>query len=121
MIILQKGNNSEFIYCTPKESSGTIYSFYEITFTNRITTDSVSVILEDLSTTARYQKLEIDTDSELGNYDTGFWKYDIKGSEDGENVDELILESGFMYLYPENAFAPTKYNEQNNQFLTYNG
>lgn len=98
-----------------------MYEFYQITFTNRVTSDSVTVFLEDISTTKRYQKLNIDTDSELGDYDTGFWKYEIKGSEDGEVADDAILESGFMYLYPENAFSPTKYNEQSNQFLTYNG
>lgn len=121
MIILQKGNNSEYIYCTPKEASGNIYGFYEFIFTNRVTNDSVSVFLEDSSPSKRYQKLHIDTDLIFSSYDTGFWKYEIKGSEDGENADDAILESGFMYLYPENAFSPTKYNEQSNQFLTYNG
>lgn len=122
MIILQKGNASEYIYFTAQESSETVIEWYWIEFTNRITGDLVIKKGKDDSTTSRYQKLSVATDTLFGDYDTGFWTYNVW--EWDHNEDEKIgniLESGFMYLYPATAFSPTKYAEQSNSFVTYNG
>jgi hypothetical protein len=34
-------------------------------------------------------------------------------------VAGVVVEEGFMYLNPSTAFEPTKYEEQNNNFVTY--
>ena len=117
MLILTKGQISYF-YCTPAENSDENYSDYYITFTNRITQSIIQEIYNNTSPFERYQQFTIDT-SIFVNEDTGFWTYEIK-AWDSEPVGP-VLESGFMYLNPEIAFEPTKYDEQNNSFITYNG
>ena len=122
MIILQKGNASENIYFTAQENSAVSLEWYWIEFTNRITQDVVIKKGKDDSTTARYQKLVVNTELLFDGYDEGFWSYNIWqwDEEEDEKIGD-ILESGFMYLYPATEFAPTKYNEQSNSFVTYNG
>jgi hypothetical protein len=122
MIILNLGENSEMIRVTPLENSATTPAFYYFLFVNRITNDEVDMWLTNVSTTARYQKFQINTENLFGDYDTGFWSYTIQGASVNNVVPTTpILESGYMYLYPETEFNPTEYNEQSNQFKTYNG
>jgi len=52
----------------------------------------------------------------------GFWTYEIKGAEDYDVVPTTdVLETGFMKLLPSENFTPEYYNEQTNNFKTYNG
>lgn len=122
MIILNLGDNSEVIRVTPLENSATTPNYYYFVFTNRVTKDEVDMWLTNVSTTARYQKFQINTDNLFDGYDTGFWNYTIQGATTLNVIPtSAILESGYMYLYPATEYAPTEYNEQSNQFKTYNG
>lgn len=122
MIILQKGNASETIYFTAQESSSVSIEWYWIEFTNTVTKDLVIKKGKDDSNTTRYQKMSVATDTLFGDYDTGFWTYKIWEWDENEDLKAGdVLESGYMYLYPDTAFSPTKYNEQSNSFVTYNG
>ena len=51
----------------------------------------------------------------------GFWGYTIhqKVSSSDLTVSGLVLEEGYMFLNPATPFEPTKYEEQNNNFVTY--
>ena len=51
----------------------------------------------------------------------GFWGYTIhqKVSSGDLTVSGLVLEEGYMFLNPATPFEPTKYEEQNNNFVTY--
>jgi len=127
MIILIKNSESE-IYVTPYELSGGVYyDFWIIKFTNRITQNIVELLeLEDQSDTLRYQKFSIsiypfDSSTYFENEDYGLWTYEVYGSNNGVTKDSDILESGFMYLKNNDNFIPTTYDEQSNEFLTYNG
>lgn len=117
MIILTKGQIS-YIYCTPAENSSVGYPDYYFKFTNRITQSIIEEVYNNVSLFDRYQQFVIDT-SIFDNEDTGFWTYEIK-AWDSEPIGD-VLESGYMYLNPEETYEPTTYNDQSNEFLTYNG
>lgn len=121
MIILTKGETSKYIYCTPAENSTDVFTNYYFKFTNRITQSVIEDNYSDQSTTSRYQMFDFNATA-FDNEDTGFWTYEIRGfdNETSEPVGP-VLESGFMYLNPEDTYQPTTYNEQSNEFLTYNG
>ena len=129
MIILIKNSAiTNEIYVTPYELSGGIYyDFWIIKFTNRVTQNIVELFeFEDESDTLRYQKFSVDvypfnSSTYFENEDNGLWSYEVYGSNDGSTKDSDILESGFMYLKNNDNFIPTTYNEQSNEFLTYNG
>lgn len=122
MIVLNKGENAEIIYCTPLESATSIPAYYYFKFTNRITKDVISVFLTDTSVLKRYQKFTIDTDTLFSTFDTGFWSYTIQGSSVNTGTPTSpVLEMGYMYLNEATEFTPTKYDEQDNTFKTYNG
>ena len=118
MIILTKGEQSKYIYCTPAENSDIVYSYYYIKFTNRITQSVIEEVYEDLSTTSRYQMFDVNATA-FDDEDTGFWTYEIKGYDNAPVAP--VLESGYMYLNPADTYEPTTYNDQSNEFLTYNG
>lgn len=121
MIILTKGNTSNQVYCTPAENSFDVFSIYYFKFTNRITQSVVEQWYTNISSFERYQQFEIDA-TDFENEDTGFWTYEIKGAQTIDVVPTGdVLESGYMYLNPEDTFEPIKYDEQNNSFITYNG
>lgn len=103
------------VYCTPAENTNDVFSIYSFKFTNRITQSVVESDYNDLSILKRYQQFEIDADI-FDNEDTGFWTYEIRGQN-----SSVLLESGYMYLNPADTYEPTTYNEQSNEFLTYNG
>ena len=128
MIILTKNiATTNEIYVTPYELSGGIYyDFWIIKFTNRVTQNIVELPFEDESDTLRYQKFSVDIypfngSNYFENEDNGLWSCEVYGSNDGSTKDSDILESGFMYLKNNDNFIPTTYNEQSNEFLTYNG
>ena len=120
MIILTKGN-VEQVYCTPLENADSVFSTFYFKFTNRITQSVVEYTSDNTSLFDRYQQFDINTNA-FENENTGFWTYEIK-QWDENNAEPVgpVLESGFMYLNPTDTFEPTKYDEQNNSFITYNG
>jgi hypothetical protein len=120
MIILTKGQTTD-IYLTPQENTNVVYSIYYIKFTNRITQSVIADWFYNLSSFSRYQKFGIDGGGFINN-DTGFWTYEIYGAIDDETIPTTpVLESGYMYLNPADTYEPEIYNEQSNEFLTYNG
>lgn len=122
MIILTKGNTANEMYVTPLELASSTPAWYYFKFTNRVTNDVIEYWGTDESTDARYQKFIIDVDDYFDTFDMGFWKYEIYGVDDeNEQPTSSVLETGFMYLKPENEFTPTKYNEQSTNFTTYHG
>ena len=121
MIILTKEQTTD-IYVTPQENTDVVYSIYYIKFTNRITQAVVAEWFNNTSSFTRYQKFSVDSAGLFIDQDTGFWTYEIQGATALNVVPTTpVLESGYMYLNPEDAFQPTTYNEQSNEFLTYNG
>lgn len=128
MIVLTRyASQINTIYTTPYENAdGVSWTYYIFLFSNRITSDTFEIALQDVSITKRYQQFSFDiypynSSTNLQDLDNGFWTYEIYGSNDGIIKDSLILETGYMLLKDEDIFAPTKYNEQSNQFVTYNG
>jgi hypothetical protein len=76
------------------------------------------------SNTNRYAKHTINPLSIFGSSTEGMWTYTIQETTDEEVVPpsiNMILESGYMYLYPASTFEPTKYEGQDNSFIAYNG
>lgn len=121
MIILTKGIVELNVFCTPAENTDVDFSNYYFKFTNRITQSVVEINYPNISSFARYQYFEFDC-TIFDNEDTGFWTYEIRGWDDNtqEPVGD-VLESGYMYLNPADTYEPTTYNDQSNEFLTYNG
>jgi hypothetical protein len=121
MIILTKGNAELNVFCTPAENTTTVFPIYYFKFTNRITQSVVEVSYTNVSSFDRYQYFEFDC-TIFDNEDTGFWTYEIRGWDaETEQPVGLVLESGYMYLNPADTYEPTTYNDQSNEFLTYNG
>lgn len=121
MIILTKGN-IEQVYCTPLENADSVFSLFYFKFTNRITQNYVAFVSSNISTFERYQQFEIDTTAEFYGAETGFYTYEIYQADPiTEQPIGTVLESGYMYLNPTDNYEPTKYDEQDNSFITYNG
>ena len=121
MLILTKGNTDQ-CYVTPLEKSSLNFVNYKVIFTNRTTQDIVEFWFADISTTRRYQKFLIDVDNYFNNLDEGFWTYQIYGVITlGGTPNSPLLESGLMYLKPSTIYQPTKYEQQDASFKTYNG
>ena len=121
MINLKKGN-TDTIIVTLKEKTPLVIVYFKFIFTNRITQEIVNVWLTNISTTDRYQKFSIVTNTYFANGNIGLWSYDVYGCASiGGTPNTPLLESGYMNLNPSSDFAPTSYNEQSNQFKTYNG
>ena len=127
MIILTKYlTQSNYIYATPYEKAdGIDYQYYIFNFQNRLTGEVIQLGLENTSATLRYQVFKIDVypfnnSSNFEDNNDGFYTYQIYGSYDGTEIETDILESGFMLLKKSDKYEPTKYNEQDNSFITYN-
>ena len=120
MIVLNKNNAADVIRVTPYENSSAVFTYYYIKFVNRITQNVVELFALNTSTTLRYQKLSCNSLTKFVGEDSGFWDYEIHGSNAQSVIDEDILEIGFMYL-EDTIIAPVKYDEQSNNFVTYNG
>lgn len=122
MIVLNKGNNAERVYCTPLELLASSPNFYFFKFTNRTTGDVVTFFDTNESNTARYQYFTLNTQSIFGTFEEGFWGYTIQPSSTNTGTpNTAICESGLMYLKPAIEFEPTKYDEQDNTFKVFNG
>lgn len=121
MINLKKGN-TDTIIVTPKEKTSLVIIYFKFIFTNRITQDIVNVWLTNISPTDRYQKFSIVTSTYFTNGNVGLWSYEVYGCASlGGTPNTPLLENGYMNLNPSTDFVPTSYNEQSNQFKTYNG
>jgi len=109
------------IYLTLSEHQAAPSLWYYFKFTNRVTQDSVSIYLQNISTKTNFQKFEVDSD-EFDDVDTGYFTYEVKAANStGTAQVGGVIESGYMFLKDVTQFAPEKYNEQSNQFKTYNG
>lgn len=127
MIVLTKYlNQPNFIYATPYELANEIdFPYYIFIFRNRLTGEVIQMGLENISATFRFQVFQLDVYpfNNSANFETnnnGFYTYEIYGSIDGVEIETEILETGFMLLKNDDKYEPTKYNEQDNTFITYN-
>lgn len=97
-------------------------SYFLFRFTNRVTNDVVDFYQTNISTTDRYGKFSIVVNTTFLNQELGLWTYEIYGAVVGQTgPTTTLLENGYMNLKPATTFVPTKYNQQSNQFVTYNG
>lgn len=109
------------MYLTLSEYQTAPTTWYYFKFTHRVTRDLVTIYLQNISTKSNFQKFEIESD-EFNDVDKGYFTYEVKAANNtGTAVVGDVLESGYMFLKDSTAFAPTKYNEQSNNFKTYNG
>jgi hypothetical protein len=122
MITLYKGYTEWLIHFTGKMLAEETPDFYYFKFTNRTTLDEVDMwVAPELSGTDRYEFCFIHTIEYFTDYPEGFWDYEIYPAENQVLPTEPMIESGLMYLYPQTEFTPTKYDDQNNTFVVYNG
>ena len=120
MINLTKGL-TETIYFTATEKATIDNPFFLFVFIHRVTLDVVKIMGTNDSITGRYDSFAITVNNYFDLKEQGFWEYTIyqKTSNTDFEINGLILEEGFMYLNPAIPFEPTKYEEQNNNFVTY--
>lgn len=96
-------------------------TWYHFTFIHRVTQDEVMVYLQNISTKSNFQKFQISS-NQFNAVDTGYYTYEARAANStGTAIVGGILETGYMVLNDSTTFAPTKYDEQSNQFKTYNG
>ena len=84
----------------------------------------VKFVATNTSTTLRYNKFSLVTNSRFNGAEEGFWTYNVyeQASSTNTNISGLNnVENGYAYLHPATIFAPSEYNEQSNTFVTYNG
>ena len=123
MINLTKGL-TQTIYFTGTEKATLTAPKFLFTFTNRETLEVVIVPITNTSTTERYDKASVVVNTYFSTSTTGFYTYSIReftGTYPSSPTYGVIVETGYMYLNPATAFAPTEYAEQSNAFKTYNG
>lgn len=122
MINLRKGN-TEVVYFTGTENITLTAPYFLFIFTNRTTQDVVKVMATNTSTTGRYDKFSMAVNTYFPDATEGFWGYEIR---EKVNVDDMtvagtVVEQGYMYLRAATDFEPVAYDEQSNDFKTYNG
>jgi hypothetical protein len=120
MINLTKGL-SETIYFTGTEKATIANPFFLFVFIHRVTLDVVKLMATNQSITGRYDKFAFTVNNFFDLKEEGFYSYKIyqKVLVTDFTVAGVVVEEGFMYLNPATAFEPTKYEEQNNNFVTY--
>jgi hypothetical protein len=120
MINLTKGL-TETIYFTGTEKATIDNPFFLFVFIHRITLDVVKLMATNQSITGRYDKFAFTVNNFFDLKEEGFWSYSIyqKVLVTDFTVAGVVVEDGYMYLNPSTAFEPTKYEEQNNNFVTY--
>jgi len=120
MINLTKGL-TETIYFTGTEKATIDNPFFLFVFINRVTLDVVKIMASNESITGRYDSFTFTVNNYFNLKDDGFWSYTIhqKVLATDMTVAGLIVEEGYLFLNPAVAFEPTKYTEQNNNFVTY--
>ena len=127
MIKLTKGQELEYIYCTPMDNLTSVPDIVYFKFVHRVTGEIVEKWDNGLgeSTTDRYAKYALDTSILFADSTEGMWTYTLQEAAEEEVVPPVgqypILESGYLYLYPASTFEPTKYEGQDNSFIAYNG
>jgi len=124
MIVLTRNINAPItntFVLTLSEHQAAATAYYHFTFIHRVTQDEVDVYLENISTKSNFQKFQLDSD-EFDDVDLGYYTYEARAANStGTAIVGGILETGYMVLKDSETFAPTKYDEQSNQFKTYNG
>ena len=98
--------------------------YFLFVFTNRITQDVVKFVATNTSTTLRYNKFSLVTNSKFATSEEGLWTYQVYEQASSTNTNTSGLnnvENGYLYLHPTTTFTPTEYSEQSNTFVTYNG
>jgi hypothetical protein len=127
MITLRKGQEIEYMYCTPMDYLTSIPTWVYFKFVHRMTGEVVEFWTDALgeSLTNRYAKYPIDTSFYFADSTEGMWTYTLQQAPEEEVVPTIgqypILESGYLYLYPADTFEPTKYEGQDNTFIAYDG
>lgn len=122
MIQLQKGN-TETIYFTGTEKTTLTNPYFLFIFTNSVTNVEVKFVLTNTSTSTRYDKGTVTVNTYFANEDSGLWYYRVREQASSSNTDEdlsgAIVEEGYMNLIEATIFEPVVYNEQDNEFKTY--
>jgi hypothetical protein len=118
MLIIDKTiTNTLYLTLSELEAAPSVY--YQFTITNRATKETASFIWENTSDVSYWQYFEVDG-SDLEDYNTGLYSYEVKAVEDGDPVGD-VLEYGYLDLRNGATFNPAGYSEQNNLFKVYNG
>ena len=123
MIVLTKGETQNVIF-TGTENCLLTAPYFLFVFTNRITSEVVTFIATNESTSERYDYFTLIVNDQFEDSETGFWTYDIyeQASPTGTSTTgKNKVETGLMYLHPADTYSPIEYNEQDNSFKTYNG
>jgi hypothetical protein len=123
MIHLTKGQ-TQTIFFNASQNCLLTNPFFLFVFTNRITQEVIKFVATNTSTTLRYNKFALVTNSRFQTSEEGLWTYNVyeQASNSNTNITGLKnVENGYAYLHPATAFAPSEYNEQSNTFVTYNG
>lgn len=125
MIVITKGTEEDY-YFTGSELATLTNPLFLFIFTHRTTQEEVRLITFKLpATTKRYDTISIQADVDFLNSSEGFWTYDVyetlvnNAQQSIANLNKV--ESGLMYLKPASNYEPTKYDEQDTSFTTYNG
>ena len=123
MIHLTKGQ-TQTVFFNASQNCVLTNPFFLFVFTNRVTQDVVKFVATNTSLTLRYDKFSLVVNTRFATSEEGFWTYQVyeQASSTNTNISGLNnVENGYMYLHPSTTFAPTEYNEQSNNFVTYNG
>ena len=122
MIHLTKGETQNIIF-TASEKATLTNPYFLFICTHGTTNEVVKFVVTNISTTGRYDKATIETNDYFSASDTGLWGYVIRQQASSSNTDEslsgAIVEEGYLNLSPATDFEPTVYDEQDNEFKTY--
>ena len=120
MINLTKGL-TQTIYFTGTEKATIANPFFLFVFIHRVTLDVVKLMATNQSITGRYDSFAFTVNNFFNLKEEGFYSYSIyqKVLVTDFTVAGVVVEEGYMFLNPSTAFEPTKYEEQNNNFVTY--
>ena len=121
MITLIKGQENT-IYYTASENKLLGDPFFLFVFTNTVGENVIAIPVENVSTSARYDKSVIETSGTFDDEDAGYWTYKIYEQESPSNEDPTglnLVEEGYMNLKEATEFEFSEYDEQDNSFKTY--
>ena len=122
MLHVYKGKNNNLIF-TGLELATLTNPYYLFIFTSA-NENIVKFVGTNISTDNRYQDVLV-LQATFDSKESGTWRYRIREQASPTNTNEAlsgnIVEEGFMYLHNAGTFEPVEYNEQDNEFKTYNG
>ena len=122
MLHIYKGRNNNLIF-TGLELATLSNPYYLFIFTSA-NENIVKFVGTNISTDNRYQDV-LCLEATFETKESGTWRYRIREQLSPTNTNEAlsgnIVEEGFMYLHDATTFAPVEYNQQDNEFKTYNG